>query len=220
MDSRVGKGFRAHSKYRGREATTRTRLLAAADAIAVHAQQIDAVGNSPLWQVREYLFLTEARAAAHYWQAFAGLVPSRFGFPRRLHREATDVVNKALNYGYALLLSRVWVAVHRAGLDPTLGLLHTGRRRSAGLVFDLMEPFRQPVVDKAVLSLIGRGAKLELNAAGDLTLRTRSLLQKAVARRLAPKGTRGLLQEVHLRTLHFRRALSRGTAYQSYRMSW
>lgn len=68
----------------------------------------------PLWRAREHLFLTKARAAAHYWQAFACLVPSRLGFPRRLHREAADVVNKVLNYGYALLLSRVWVAVHRA----------------------------------------------------------------------------------------------------------
>ena len=209
-----------HSKYRGREATTRQRLLSAADAIAEHAQQIDAIGNPPLWQAREHLFLIEARAAAHYWQAFAGLVPARLGFPRRRHREAEDIVNKSLNYAYALLLSRVWVAVYRAGLDPTLGLLHTGRRRSTGLVFDLMEPFRQPVVDKAVLSLIGRGAKLELTEAGDLTLRTRSLLQKAVARRLEPNGSRGLLQEIHVRTLQFRGALTRGTLYQPYRMTW
>jgi len=209
-----------HSKYRAREGAAKKRLVAAAGAIAELVDQINAVGNLPLWQARGRLFLTEARAAAHYWQAFAGLIPSRFEFAKRQHREAQDVVNKALNYGYSLLLSRVWVAVHRAGLDPTLGLLHTGRRRSAGLVFDLMEPFRQPAVDRAVLSLVGRGAKLELNAAGGLTLRTRSLLQKAVARRLEPKGKGGLLQEVHRGTLHFRRALSRGTAYQPYRMTW
>ena len=69
--------------------------------------------------------------AAHYWQAFACLVPSRLRFPRRLHREATDAVNKVLNYGYALLLNRVWVAVHRAGLEPTLGLLPAGLSRMA-----------------------------------------------------------------------------------------
>jgi len=209
-----------HSKYRGRAATTKNRLLSAAGAIAQHVQQIEAVGNAPLWQAREHLFLIEARAAAHYWQALACLIPARLAFARRLHRGAEDVVNKAFNYGYAILLSRVWVAVHRAGLDPTLGLLHTGRRRSTGLVFDLMEPFRQPAVDKAVLGLIGRGANLGLNEAGDLTLRTRSLLQKALARKLEPKGRRGLLQEIHIHTLHFRRALSRGTPYQAYRMTW
>jgi len=74
--------------------------------------------------------------------------------------------------------------------------------------------------DKAVLGLIGRGANLALNEAGDLTLRTRSLLQKALARKLEPKGRRGLLQEIHIHTLHFRRALSRGTPYQAYRMTW
>lgn len=192
-------------------------------AIAEAARQIALVSDVPMRNARSPLFLAEARAAAHYWQAFACLVPSSFGFTRRHHREANDVVNKALNYGYALLLSRVWLAVHRSGLEPTLGLLHTGRRRSAGLVFDLMEPFRQPVVDKAVLGLIGRGAKLELNEKQDLTLRTRALLQRAIARRLGParKGTApGLLHDIQRETLGFRQALSRGTPYRPYRMTW
>jgi len=209
-----------HSKYRGRDAAVRGTLIAAAGAISEHVRQIDLLTGVPMWQAREQLFLAEAGAAAHYWQAFARLVPPQMGFTRRLHRGADDVVNKALNYCYALLLSRMWVAVHRSGMEPTLGLLHTGRRRSAGLVFDLMEPFRQPVVDKAVLGLIGRGAKLQLNDAGDLSLRTRSLLQKATARRLGPGGAGGLLQNIHSETRGFRRALSHGAAYRPYRMTW
>lgn len=132
-------------------------------------------------------------------------------------------MNKVLNYGYALLLNRVWVAVHRAGFEPTLGLLHSGRRRSAGLVFDLMEPFRQPVVDRAVLGLIGRGASLELNAKGDLTLRTRGLLQRAISRRLERVGGRRaatLSVDVQRSVLAFRRALIDGRSYQAYRMTW
>jgi len=61
----------------------------------------------PLWKARRGLFLVEARAAAHYWGAFASLVPSSYGFPGRAHQNASDPVNKALNYGYGLLLGRV-----------------------------------------------------------------------------------------------------------------
>ena len=150
-------------------------------------------------------------------------MPDVLGFRRRVHRGADDVVNKTLNYCYALLLNHVWIAVRRAGLDPSIGMLHTGRRRSAGLVFDLMEPFRQPVVDKTVLALVGRGARLELNDAGELSLRTRTMLHRAFVRRLTSAGPREgktLLREIHRRTLAVRRSLVDGVPYDAFRMTW
>ena len=212
-----------HGKYRRRDADVRTRLIDAAKAIEAYVRQVEQLSGLPMRKARQPLFLAEARAAAHYWDAFSALVPVDLGFRRRVHRGAEDVVNKALNYGYTQLLGRVWVAVHRAGLEPSLGLLHTGRRRSAGLVFDLMEPFRQPVVDKTVLGLLGRGARLDINEKGDLTLRTRGLLQRAFARRLAPTAgstSPHLLLHIQRRTIAFRRALVSGGPYDAYRMTW
>lgn len=212
-----------HSKYRRRDAAIRERLTDAAEAIADYVRQIERFSDVPMRKARRPLFLIEAKAAAHYWQAFGSLVPSDLGFRRRAHREADDAVNKALNYGYALLLNRVWVAVHRADLEPSLGLLHTGRHRTAGLVFDLMEPFRQPMVDRTVLGLLGRGAHLHLNEKGDLTVRTRGLLQRAFARRLDPAhagAPHSLLMHIQRRTLAFRRALADRQPYRAYRMTW
>lgn len=151
-----------------------------------------------MWKARRGLFLVEARAAAHYWGAFASLVPSSYGFPGRAHPKASDPVNKALNYGYGLLLGRVWIAVDRAGLEPAIGLLHTGRRKTAGLVFDLMEPFRQPVVDDSILALLGRGARIRLNRDGHLTLRTRAALHRAFSRRLQAGGSAPLSRQIQL----------------------
>lgn len=212
-----------HSKYKRRETDVRRRLVHAGNAIRDYLQQIGQLPVSPMRQSRQALFLAEARAAAHYWEAVAGLVPPALGFRRRQHREAEDVVNKALNYGYAHLLHRVWVAVYRAGLDPSLGLLHTGRHRSSGLVFDLMEPFRQPVVDRTILGLIGRGARLEVNRRGSLSLHTRALLQRALARRLAsagPGSAPSLLTHIQRGTLAFRQALVDRRPYRAYRMPW
>lgn len=211
-----------HSKYRRRQSDVRARLLAAARGIEQYQRAIEQLPITPMRCARTTISVAEARAAAHYWQAFAVLVPARWHFRRRVHRGADDVVNKLLNYGYALLSSRVWVAVHRAGLEPSLGLLHTGRRRSTGLVFDLMEPFRQPVVDRAVLSLLGRGAKMELAKTGDLTLRTRALLQRAITKRLtvARSNVPSLLLQIQRRTIAFRRALAKGDPYTAYRMTW
>ena len=55
-------------------------------------------------------------------------------------------LNDLLNYGYAVLLSTVLQKLYGFGLDPTIGISHAIRERSAPLAYDLMEPFR-PCVD-------------------------------------------------------------------------
>lgn len=212
-----------HRKYQGRPSAVRARLTEAATAIAANAAGIQALGTRPLRKARQTLFLLEARAAAHYWHAFGVLVPARFGFRGRAHRDATDVINRSLNYGYGFLLNRVWLAVHHAGLEPSLGLLHTGRRRTPGLVFDLMEPFRQPVVDRTVLSLVGRRARLSLNADGELSLRTRALLRRAFHHRLSTAragGRPALDAEIRRQAILFRHAAERRRPMTAYRMTW
>ncbi len=211
-----------HGKYKARQSSVRDALATAASNIDKVITEIEQRPSAPLRVARPMLFLAEARAAAWYWSAIAELVPASLGFVGRSPRPAADVVNKALNYGYALLLSEVWIAVHRAGFEPTLGLLHSGRRRSAGLVYDLMEPFRQPIVDRAVLGLLGRRARLEVNVKGDLTMRTRSLLQQAIKRHFGKKAHRShsSAPNIHRSVLNFRRALVDRRVYDAYRMTW
>lgn len=45
-----------------------------------------------------------------------------------------------------------------ARLDPRIGFFHANNGRKDSLVFDLMEPFRQPVVDRFVLRTLNYGA--------------------------------------------------------------
>jgi CRISPR-associated protein Cas1 len=61
-----------------------------------------------------------------------------------------------LNYGYGILEGEVWRAVHYAGLDPYGGFLHVDRPGRPSMVLDLMEEFRQQVVDKSVFALVAK----------------------------------------------------------------
>lgn len=65
---------------------------------------------------------------------------------------ASEPVNAALNYGYALLEGECRRAINAVGLEPSVGLLHelstTQTRQS--LAYDLMEPFRW-LIDITVL---------------------------------------------------------------------
>ena len=108
-------------------------------------------------RLRSEIFGIEGFASNEYWQAFRFVIEDEYNFLKRSGRGAQDIVNSMLNYSYAILASEVLKALHISGLDPYAGFLHTDRYGRKSLVFDLMEEFRQQIVDKSVLKLINRG---------------------------------------------------------------
>lgn len=104
----------------------------------------------------------EGTAGRIYWQQLAALLPPQLGFRQREHRGPANAVNAALNYGYGILYGHVWGAVMNAGLEPFAGFLHTDRSGKPSLILDLVEEFRQPVVDRAILSWLLKGGTLRL----------------------------------------------------------
>ncbi|MBI5441405.1 MAG: CRISPR-associated endonuclease Cas1 [Deltaproteobacteria bacterium] len=134
---------------------------------------------------RGKLFSVEGRFASTYWSVYGSLLAAKVDFPGRRHEGATDLVNSLLNYGYAILESRVYLALLKAGLNPQIGFLHTVQRKRSSLVYDLMEEFRPQVVDRTVSSLISRREPLELDADRRLTMETRKRLISQIYERLA-----------------------------------
>ena len=96
----------------------------------------------------------EGKAATYYWQAFRRLLARDMGFTGRQYRPAPDPVNALLSFGYALLQKDVTAAVQLVGLDTHIGFFHTVQYGRPSLALDLMEEFRQWVVDKVVLDLV------------------------------------------------------------------
>jgi CRISP-associated protein Cas1 len=84
----------------------------------------------------------EAICAKQFWQIFG----SSLGDDDFIRARKQGGLNNLLNYGYAVLLSTVLQKLFALGLDPTFGISHVIRERSAPLAYDLMEPFR-PCVD-------------------------------------------------------------------------
>lgn len=140
--------------------------------------------NAELDELRAELMGLEGRAAQRYWQALATVIPSELDWPGRRHREATDLVNCLLNYGYGILYAQVERAIVLAGLDPYGGFLHVDRPGKPSLTLDLIEEFRQMVVDRTVLALLGRGVELRVDDAGRLDEPTRKTLAEKVFERL------------------------------------
>jgi CRISP-associated protein Cas1 len=98
----------------------------------------------------------EGIATHHYWQAARCLVPPHYQWTHRHTRGANDPVNSLLNYGYGILYGEIEKACVMAGLDPYAGFLHADRPGKPSLVLDVIEEFRQLVVDRVVFGLVAR----------------------------------------------------------------
>ena len=94
----------------------------------------------------------EAYAAQLYWRLLFG------DFTRR---DDANIINKALNYGYAIVRGCIARNIVASGLVPCFGIHHDNQLNQFNLVDDMMEPLR-PFVDYYV-------AKLKLSAYTDLT---------------------------------------------------
>ena len=112
---------------------------------------------------RYSLIAKEAEAARHYWAAIAQVLPEEIGFKERRKRfdQPSDPFNISLNYLYSLLASQIWFNVEISGLDPYIGYLHEDSNRRPSLVMDLMEEFRQPVIDKPLIQIIMKNKDID-----------------------------------------------------------
>lgn len=97
----------------------------------------------------------EGKASYEYWSAIRLLIPSEIGFEKRT-KKPTDLLNSMLNYGYTILASEITKSILTNGLDPYCGFLHFDMDKRTSLTYDLIEDFRQQIVDKTVIHLINR----------------------------------------------------------------
>jgi len=89
-----------------------------------------------------------------YYEIIARTLPAELGFRRRTSRPYTDVVNSILAVGYGMLFGNACAAAIGADLDPDTGFLHKGW---AGLIYDLIEPFKTAMIDLPMLQLARAG---------------------------------------------------------------
>ncbi len=109
---------------------------------------------------REGLLGYEGHGAAAYFGAFPDLIDAclreDFAMDGRNRRPPKDRVNALLGFGYSSLYREVLAAIIAVGLHPGLGFYHQPRSAAHTLALDVMEIFRVPIVDMAVVGAINR----------------------------------------------------------------
>ncbi len=200
------------------------RLTAAVRGIEGQRRELDRVTGERVDDARPALLAVEGAAGRHYWAGVRTLLDGHASFEARENRGAPDVVNSALNYGYGILYTQVWGAIMNAGLEPFAGFLHVDRPGKPSLVLDLIEEFRQPAVDRAVIAALTKGVKLETRE-GLLTEDSRRAVAGAVLERLESEvGFRGrrhrLRSVVQIQARTVASFLRHGEHYRPFAFKW
>ncbi len=102
----------------------------------------------------ESLLGYEGTGTASYYRAFRQFLRHDWNFTTRQFRPPPDPINAMLSLGYTLLHNHVYTFINVVGFDPYCGYFHQPKHGHAALVSDLMEEFRQIIVDGYVLSLV------------------------------------------------------------------
>lgn len=211
-----------YAKYRkGADRAVYEHLYERVDKMEELARQVDAMEGACVDEARGVLLNAEGRGAALYWEGVRKIAPD---FSGREGRGATDLVNSLLNYSYGILYNRVLSAATRAGLDPFAGYVHTDRPGKPSLVLDLIEEFRGPAADRAVLGMLGTGFKVGMDGEW-LDEKTRKLVAGKVRERLAVRvkhrGRNHTLENViHIQARSVASFVRDGVLYKPFVGSW
>jgi len=173
--------------------------------------------------VRSALLAVEGAAGRIYWSGVRELLGEDL-FAARHHRGADDPVNAALNYGYGILYSKVWAALMIAGLEPFAGFLHVDRPGKPSLVLDMVEEYRQPVVDRTIIALFTRGTTIGMEE-GRLDYAARKIIAGKTLERLetaVPYEGKSLPMRsvIQAQAHHLATSMRGERRYRPYRFRW
>ena len=143
----------AQQKILGSFAKTMNKpeLKSFANKIKIYGNKLDSMCTV------EKLRGLEGISSRDYFEGFGYIINSKqWDWKGRNRRPPEDPVNSLLSYGYAFLEKEVRTGLAGANLDVRIGFLHSNNGRKDSLVYDIMEMFRQNIIDKFTLKLVNQ----------------------------------------------------------------
>ncbi len=108
-------------------------------------------------ELRE-IMKVESDIAKLYYPTLSLLVNPELKFNSRNNvrhfrpKDASDVINGLLNYGFSILYSEIAKQLNVLGLDCFVGFYHRNHDSHLALVYDMIEPFRH-LIDRSVFEI-------------------------------------------------------------------
>lgn len=91
-----------------------------------------------------------------YFTSFGRMFHCGFKFHGRSRRPPKDPINVIISLGYTLITKEICSALEAESFEPYLGFLHGIRYGRKSLALDIVEEFRQPVIDRMTLKMFNK----------------------------------------------------------------
>ncbi len=103
------------------------------------------------------LMMKEARIRKIYYGCFNGIITNNdFVFIKRTKRPPKDLINSLISFGNSIMYLQTMSQIHYAGLNPSIGYLHSSNNRKNSLSLDISEIFKPIIVDRAIFTLLNK----------------------------------------------------------------
>ena len=159
------------------------KIQESAGSIKAFWEKVRRIKGKHIDEVRAVLMGIEEDGERMYWEGLRRIIDRKFEFLGRVPPHAAEIVSSMLNYGYGLLFSQVWGAILHAGLEPFAGFMHVDQPGKPSLVLDLVEEFRQPIVDLPIITKVSMGEIRRLKN-GSLDSEARESIAQTILERL------------------------------------
>lgn len=113
-------------------------------------------GRLPQKQTSNEILGIEGICSNIYFGAFGKMLRSEIRFCGRNRRPPRDPVNVIISLGYTFLTKEVSNALDAESFEMYLGFLHGIRYGRKSLALDMVEEFRQPVIDRLTIRLFNK----------------------------------------------------------------
>lgn len=144
-------------------------------------KQMDQLRNTlALKETANEILGVEGMCSNIYFSGFAHMLDCEFSFHGRNRRPPRDPVNVIISLAYTFLTREVSNALDAESFEPYLGFLHGIRYGRKSLALDIVEEFRQPIVDRLVHLLFNKRmiSKPDFEAEKDRVILTEGGFQK------------------------------------------
>lgn len=148
---------------------TRNKIQNQIELIKEHRQKDTSYDwDSDIWQMEKLsntlhkketsneILGVEGMCSNIYFGAFSHMLDCDFEFRGRNRRPPRDPINVIISLAYTLLTKEVSGALDSESFEPYLGFLHGIRYGRKSLSLDIVEEFRQPIVDRLVIVLFNK----------------------------------------------------------------
>lgn len=186
-------------------------------------KQIEKIKNTiPEAETIHELLGIEGICSNIYFRSFGQMFRCDFSFNGRNRRPPKDPINVIISLGYTFLTKEICSVLEAESFEPYLGFLHGIRYGRKSLALDIIEEFRQPVIDRMTLKMFNKRmlSRYDFDNEDDRVILNTEGFRKfcteyekwmnGKAENVSREGFRGIIRK---QAAHLKACIQKGTEY-------